>query len=309
MVKPRPPHQPKGLSVRAMVIFREIVRTGSVTEAAKRVGLTQPGASRLIAQFESEIGFELFYREKGRLMLSPDGQLLFDEVVRSLDNFDRVRILASDIAEFRAGQLRIVAPPSLLEGMLSDIAADFLKLYPKVRLTLESGGVETVKAMIASRAVDAGFVKLPLDRSDLVAETIMVSGTACVVPATHALANAEFIDAVALRNVPLILLGLGSSSRAQVEAAFATAGVAPTILVETHTISSACALAARGVGVAIVNHSLASAYVRDQIVLRPFAPDIRQEYAFVTADAVPSRLARAFLKCCKSAFKEHQARD
>jgi DNA-binding transcriptional LysR family regulator len=156
--------------------------------------------------------------------------------------------------------------------------------------------------MIASRAVDAGFVKLPLERVDLTAESILECGTTCVIPAQHELAQAKSVDAVALRNVPLILLGLGSSSRAQVEAAFATAGVVPTVLVETHTIGSACALAARGVGIAIVNHALASAYVRDQIVLRPFVPDIRQDYAFVTADLTPSRLAKAFLECCKASL-------
>ena len=292
----------KNFNPRAMEIFREVVRMGSVTSAAKKAGLGQPAASRLIAQFEQDVGFELFHRDKGRLTLSPDGFLLYDEVVRALDNIARVRILASDIAEFRSGQLRIVAPPSLLEGFLSEIAADFLKLYPKVRLTLESGGVDTVKAMIASRAVDAGFVKLPLERTDLTAESILECGTTCVIPAQHELAQAKSVDAVALRNVPLILLGLGSSSRAQVEAAFATAGVVPTVLVETHTIGSACALAARGVGVAIVNHALASAYVRDQIVLRPFLPDIRQDYAFVTADPTPSRLAKAFLECCKASL-------
>jgi DNA-binding transcriptional LysR family regulator len=305
MTKPSTARAIKALNVRAMEVFREIVRTGSVTIAAQKAGLTQPAASRLIAQLETDIGFELFYRNKGRLSVSPDGQLLYDEVVRSLDSLERVRILASDIAEFRAGQLRIVAPPSLLEGALSDIAADFLKLYPKVRLTLESGGVESIIAMIASRGVDAGFVKLPIERYDLNAISVLKSGTVCVIPSGHPLALLQSVDAAALRHVPLILLGLGTSYRAQVEAAFTTAGVIPTIRVETHTISSACALVARGVGVAIVNHALAKSYVRDEIVLLPFVPDIRQEYAFVTADTPPSRLATAFLDCCKAAWLDN----
>lgn len=41
--------------------------SGSATAAAGRKGLTQPAVSRLIAQLEQDVGFELFYREKGRL--------------------------------------------------------------------------------------------------------------------------------------------------------------------------------------------------------------------------------------------------
>lgn len=67
--------------------------------------------------------------------------------------------------------------------------------------------------------------------------------------------------------------------------------------VETHTVASSCALAARGVGVAIVNERLAQAYVRDQTVLGRFNPDILHEHAFVVSSSVkPSRLAEEFLR-------------
>ncbi len=271
---------------------------GSVTAAAGEVGLTQPAASRLLAQLERQVGFELFHRDRGRLIPTPDGLLLFEEVERALDNVDRIDDLARDLAAFRVGQLRVVAPPSFLEAFLPDIAAAFLKQHPNVRLTIESRNVESAKALIAARGVDAGFIPLPLNRPDLVSETVMVSETACVMLADHPLAALSMIDARALRGVPLILLGLGLQrrSRAQIEAAFADAGVLPQVRVETHTVASACALAARGVGVAVVNETLARAYVRDRTVLRRFTPSITHEYGFVTsAAAQPSRLTMAFL--------------
>jgi len=124
----------------------------------------------------------------------------------------------------------------------------------------------------------------------------MVHETACVMPRDHPLAAHSLIDVAMLKDIPLILLGLGRSARTQIDAAFVKAGVVPRIRVETHTVSSACALAARGVGVTIVNEGLAQAYVREQIVSRRFAPSILNEYAFVTsAAATPSRLVQAFL--------------
>lgn len=287
---------PQTIRLRAMRIFHAIVKLGSVTAAARRQGLSQPAASRLLAQLERDVGFELFHRDRGKLMLTADGLLLHQEVERALDNVDRVQSLARDIADFRVGHLRLVAPPSFLEAVLPDMIERFLVLYPQVHLSIDSHGVEVAKAMIASRAVDAGFVKLPHNHPDLRTETVLVSESACVLSPDHPLAKQETIDAADLRGVPLIMLGLGQRFRTQVEGAFVDAGVVPRVKVETHTIASACALAARGVGVAIVNEKLARAYVREGAVLRRFTPSIGHEYAFATsANSEPDRLAVAFL--------------
>ncbi|MEY4242193.1 MAG: hypothetical protein RJA14_1889 [Pseudomonadota bacterium] len=289
-----PAHHP--LRLRALRIFSAIVRLGSVTAAARQHGLSQPAASRLLAQLESDVGFELFHRDRGRLILTADGLLMHQEVERALDTVERVQSLARDISSFRVGHLRLVAPPSLLEAALPDLITRFLAQYPQVHLSIDSHGVEVAKAMIASRAVDAGFVKLPHNRADLQAETVLESETACVLERSHPLADQETIDAADLGGVPLILLGQGQRFRGQVETALADAGVVPRVKVETHTIASACALAARGVGVAIVNETLASAYVREGTVLRRFTPGIRHEYGFATsAGAERNRLAEAFL--------------
>ncbi|QTN20190.1 LysR family transcriptional regulator [Brevundimonas sp. AJA228-03] len=284
------------IRLRALRIFSAIVRLGSVTAAARQNAVSQPAASRLLGQLESDVGFELFHRDRGRLFLTADGLLLHQEVERALDNVERVQSLARDISSFRVGHLRLVAPPSFLEAILPDLITRFLEQYPQVHLSIDSHGVEVAKAMIASRAVDAGFVKLPHNRADLYAETVLESGTACVLHHSHPLAARATIDAADLRGVPLILLGQGQRFRGQVEGALADAGVVPRVKVETHTIASACALAARGVGVAIVNETLATAYVRDGTVLRRFTPGIRHEYAFATsAGTEHNRLAEAFL--------------
>lgn len=282
--------------LRALRAFHAIVKTGSVTAAATEMGLTQPAVSRLLAQFEQTIGFDLFYRDKGRLVPTPDGLLLFDEVDLALGNVERVRALVRDIADFRVGQLRLVAPPSFAEGVLPDIIDRFLTRFPKVHLTIDSRSVETAKTLIATRAVDGGFLKLPLDRPDLTSVPVISSGTVCVLPADHPLAGRAWLDPKTLKGVPLVLLGLGRLSRAHIDAAFARAGVRPEVRVETHTIGSACALAARGIGISIVNEMLARSYLGDRLVVRPFRPDLRHEYAFVTSSLVtPSRLAQEFL--------------
>lgn len=293
----------RDVDLRALRIFAATVRHGTVTAAGREFGLTQPATSRLLAQLERDIGFELFLRDRGRLVPTPDAMLLFEEVELALGGVDHVQELAADIARFRVGRLRLVAPPSFSEGVLPEIVAAFLARFPGVHLSIDSRSVETSKAMIATRAVDGGFIKLPIDHPDLAGETVVTSGSVCVLRRDHRLAREPHLDPVRLRGEPLVLLGFGRASRAQVDSVFANAGVLPDARIDTHTIGSACALAARGLGVAIVNALLARPYLRDGLVALPFRPELRHEYAFVSAAVPgPTRLAREFLVETKAWF-------
>ncbi|WP_439532504.1 LysR substrate-binding domain-containing protein [Polymorphobacter sp.] len=290
-------------NLRTLRGFHAIVETGSVTGAARQLGLSQPSVSRMLADLEAEIGFQLFHRDRGRLILTADGMLLHGEVGRSLGSIERVFSLVRDIAEFRVGELRLVGPPSLCESVVPDIAARFLKRLPGVRLSIDSRSVETARLMIANRMVDGGFVKLPLDRTDLVAEPLVQSEAVCVMASSHPLAQEPVLSPALVGRAPLILLGQGRTSRTQIEASFSDAGIKPNVRVETHTIGSACALAARGIGLTIVNGLLARSYLREGLIARPFAPKLMQDYAFVTtAEIEPSRLAQEFLADCRAYF-------
>ena len=133
----------------------------------------------------------------------------------------------------------------------------------------------------------------------------MASGTAAVLARSHKLAGEEAVSPAQLRGEPLILLGSGRASRLQIESAFAEAGVVPLVRVETHTIGSACALAARGLGIALVNAQLTRAYLSDDVAMLPFRPRLSQDYAFVTSTlAEPSRLAQAFLGHARRHFAQ-----
>ena len=285
------------LSLKALRGFHAIVETGSVTSAASILGMTQPALSRLLAQLEAGIGFGLFYRDHGRLVPTQDGLLMFEEVNRSLNTLERVNSVVRDICEYRCGHLKLVAPPSFAETVLADIVAAFSASYPTVRLTVESPGSEAAMSMIAARAVDGGFLRLPFERPDLHAERVVTSDTVCVLAARHPLAARAVLTPGLLRGQPLILLGQGTASRASIEAAFAAEGVRPKTQIEAHTGASSCAFAARGLGVALVNGMLAGAYLRPGLVALPFHPQLPNEYAFVTsALSTPTRLASAFLQ-------------
>jgi molybdate transport repressor ModE-like protein len=65
-------------SLRSLLIFEAVARTGSCSAAAREFNITQPSASRNIAQLEAHLGIILFTRTAGGMELTREGQLLFD---------------------------------------------------------------------------------------------------------------------------------------------------------------------------------------------------------------------------------------
>ncbi len=98
------------LSLKSLEAFRAIIETDSATAAAKSLGITQPGVSRLLASFEVHVGFALFYREKGRLFPTEEALALYKVVEFTLQGADRFPLLAKNIFNSDLGWLKIVAP-------------------------------------------------------------------------------------------------------------------------------------------------------------------------------------------------------
>lgn len=283
------------ISLRAMQTFAEIMRSGSGTAAGRALGLSQPAISRIVGQLEQDIGFELFYRDKGRLVPTKEGLLLAQEVELALAGVARVHALIDDIANHATGELRIIAPPSFAEGVMPGIISAFAARVPGVRIAVDSRSIATTRTMIATRVADCAFMRMPAGHEDLRARVVVTSQSICAMPADHPLAAHEEITPTLLKHMPMIALGAGNAYGRQIDDIFRDHGVQQHVVVECHTTSAACALAARGMGIAIVNELLAKAYLGPHLIARRFAPALTHDYALVTsARTRPSSLMDIF---------------
>ena len=286
------------INLRSLECFRAIIDLGSATAAARELNLTQPAVSRCLGALEESVGFKLFNRSKGRLIPTDEALIFYDEVKITLQSVDRISRLALNLHNADFGELRVVSPPSLAEGMLSSAINAFLREHSDVSITLDSQSGQTALDMVALRAVDCGFAKLPICRP------LISGGTVCAVPKDHRLAKSKQISAEDLHDEPLILLGKGRSSRVQIDSAFSGAKSRMRVRIETHTVGAACAFAKGGSGIAIVSELFARQFVDHSIVLVRFQPDIKHEYAFITAkDATMSRVTQRFYEHCLRYFE------
>ena len=93
----------------------------------------------------------------------------------------------------------------------------------------------------------------------------------------------------------MILLSQHSYVRYQIDDAFASAGVAPEVVVETPSSSIACAMVAAGAGLTLVSRWTAEPFAGPEIAVRPVREKLTSRYALIHPEAqTPMSLARAF---------------
>ncbi|MEH8017490.1 LysR family transcriptional regulator [Rheinheimera muenzenbergensis] len=293
------------LNLKSLESFRAIMQTGSATAAAKQMGLTQPGVSRLLASLEHLVGFQLFYREHSRLIATAEAQRLSSEIDMLLNNADRFLALAQSMRRIDSGSLTIVAPASFSSGPLADAVASFIRRFPAISVSLDSHSPQQARELVAQRSIDCGFIQLPEQHPGLISYPILSSAMICAVPKHHALAKQSSISLQQLSREPLIMLGQGRPSRQNLEQLFRRAGVNLQVRLETHNVATACAFVKRNLGIAIINQILAMQYMDDNISLIPLQDTISHQYGFIhSAHAPMPRLVQAFYQHCMAFFAE-----
>lgn len=146
------------MNLRQLEAFRAVMLSGSVTQAAASLHISQPAVSKLVADLEHQVGFRLFVRSKGvALTITPEADIFFHEVERSFAGIAVLKRAAADIRNTSTGMLRIAALPALAVSFLPAVIAVFRKRHPGVSIQLQTRSSSTVRQWIANQQFDVGL--------------------------------------------------------------------------------------------------------------------------------------------------------
>ena len=287
------------MKLRQLEALRAVVASGTTTQAADLLGLTQSAVSRLITQLETELGLNIFDRRHGRLRITPEGQHFYDGIKSLLSGIDQITATARDIRTLKTGALRIIAMPALAQGLLPTTIADINKRFKQIKISVEMGTRPDVEKGVESAQFDFGVATLPINRQGIDVEKLFSENGVCVLPKGHALAKKSKIVAKDLVDLPFISMITGSLHRYQTDELFGRLGIHRTLSIEVPSTVLATNLVAKGLGVSIVHPFIASAF-GDQVISKPFSPQIRYEYGLLfPATQTRSQITHAFVEALR----------
>ena len=207
--------------------------TGSVSNAAKRMGLSQPSVSQQIQTLESEMGVKLFVRHGSKIQLTHDGELLF-EMARSL--VEQLEHLHEQFKQRRSevdeGRIEIAAGWSTILYVLPRYVEIFRRAHPRIELRLHNvTGLEGLEEL-RKGLVDFAVGPLPTVPADIEFHP-MVSYEAVVITCLgHPLARKKKLTLEDISQYPLILPPRNLSTWGMVDGTFKKHGLAYQVAME-----------------------------------------------------------------------------
>src|SRR5258706_5550668 len=155
------------LNASAMVLFAEIVASGSFSAAARRLGLSNASVSREVARLERGLGAQLLRRTTRKMSLTEVGEAFHARCQLVADETEQAVWSVGESEAEPRGEIRLAAPMSFGHRQLAPRLPAFLARYPQVRLHVELTDrmVDLVSerfdlaVRITNRLTDASFVQ------------------------------------------------------------------------------------------------------------------------------------------------------
>jgi len=282
-------------SLRQIEVIRAVIRTGSLTDAARFLGVSQPAVSSTLKQAAEVASFPLFRREQGRLAPTSEALALLPDLDRIVQTVVRLEALMNDVRVGSAGSVRIAVTPALATSLMPAALQAFGARHPNVRIVvdtlLNADSVDSVRAGMA----DLALVMSSNDVWGAKTTTVWDAALVCVVHASDPLAEYPSISPEDLQGQRLISFSRSIPLGALVDDAFRKRGVRREVAVEVGPSALACALVASGAGCAVVDPFSPRQFAHMPIRMLPFEPSTRIAAQLVVHETRPlSRAAHAF---------------
>lgn len=263
--------------------YLQVASLGSVTAAAKHLGVSQPSVSRMIQELERDLGQPLFERVGQRLVLTQKGMVLRDDVERALAGFVNLWERAREVVGEAEPPIRVSAVSSLAFGLLTDAWNG----AAAPRLAIEIENPDRVQNAVISGNAQLGATSAPLLHRDLTLEWLGTAPCVLAVPETDPLAQSEGpIDLRALAGRDLVGMSLRRGFPARIRAALHAAGVDVRVRIRTTSTMNVLSFIRAGAGIAIVEPLTLTGNPTPGIRVLPLATSIPYCFGVVTARGV-----------------------
>lgn len=289
------------MDTRQLAAFCSVVELRSFSQAAERLGVSQPAVSLQIRSLEQRLGRQLLDRSGRRVEPTEAGLALYRGAQRLLALEEQLlEQVASDVDGALRGRLELGASSGPGETVLPLLLCEFQRRNADVRIALVVSDTQTVVDRVARRELELGVVGAARRHRSVTFEPFFRDEVVLACPPSHPFAGRE-IALDELRREPPILMQEGAGVRQVIEDELRRAGVRLRDLdtrLELGLQESVRSAVRAGFGVAFISRSaieadLAAGTVAEARVERL---DPAREIALVRASGrALTRAAQAFL--------------
>lgn len=284
------------MRLRQIEVFHAIYTSGSMTNAAKILNVSQPSVSKVLAHAEQQLGYALFDRVKGKLVATPEADRLFGLVANVFEHVEQLRHVAANLRASDVGKVRIAATPAFGVDFLPTAISSYLDDHADTVFEIETLHYDEIADALLESRVDIGLAFNPVPVPGLLTEAIASGEFVAITPKNIDFGDQARVTVQSLAELPFISLsGRGPLGRL-LSSHLEGCDVDLDTIVYTETYHIAKALVVKGVGASIVDAFTAYSTAGENIRSWPLDPPLRYSVEVVSADSMPlSILSRRFI--------------
>jgi len=268
-------------SHRSLEALRAFVDGGSVSQAAVRLGRTQPQVGRLLSALEHELGFALFDRQNRRLTLTADGREYYAQAERVLAGHDGLDRFAAQLRQGSRDHVRVLTAPYVAHAIVADALAMLAARMPSFTASIDSRIRLDIETWVAHEHFDLGVSVLPIAHPGFETEEFLRSQAVVAMTPDHPLVAQRIVTIEDLARTSLITTHPRSLVQQQIDRHCRERGLSLQSSFETANGMIACQLAERGLGCCIADPFVARSSGTPGLVFRRFQPRIELSYGFL----------------------------
>ena len=185
--------------------FYFVAKSGSVTQAAVMMGRQQPTITHQIKCLEKELGATLFDRSSGKMKLTPEGRVLFENAISLFEVVKEIRSEFGKEQPEYEGKIIIATSHVIMDFFLPQYILKFRNSYPDVNFDIQGGVYEWVFETVGSGEADFGIGNIDSVPKTIVCHDLFENSLKLIAPKNNTFFQGKSPTLRQIAQAPLIL--------------------------------------------------------------------------------------------------------
>lgn len=277
------------MNISQLAAFHAVMTSATLTEAADRLGRTQPAISASIKSLEDQLGMKLFERRGRKLIAVPEARYLLNEASAILGQLRQVRQTMKGLSGGQLGSLNVAAMPGPVAMLFPRFIAQHIGGLSDIKTSILARSSSQITELARAQSIDFGFADAPIDpdggglyRSEVICGDCFVA-----VPKDHRLARSISVSMDALDTEPMGSLQPNHPHTRDIRAAFDQVECTFNPMVESQTFLPVLQFISAGQCCAILDpltvvHVKEVEEFRSTLRIKPLTRRLRYKYSIIS---------------------------
>jgi DNA-binding transcriptional LysR family regulator len=139
-------------------VFYVVANSDSITEASKKLCISQPAVTKTIQNLEKQLDGKLFIRNKNGIKLTEEGKIFYNCIRPAIEQIYNAENEFTNLAKLDAGNVKIGTSNTILKYFLMDYLKEYSSKFPHINISIEESYTPSLINMVKNGTIDLAII-------------------------------------------------------------------------------------------------------------------------------------------------------